>query len=729
MKRRKSGKSPTSSRKTKSQKTRRKKNSWFKRLLLSLFLFGSAIAFTILLVYAVWASIFDLKQLGKMPERSIVYDIDTREYSHLHGENRITVPISEVSSDFKDALLAREDTRFYSHKGIDPKGILRAAVRNIFSGSIREGASTITQQLARNSYPLGGQNFHRKLLEAMLAIRIEQNFSKDQILEFYVNRIYYGSSMYGVETASRAYFNKPSKALTLGESAMLAGLIRSPNRFSPFRNPEGATRERNVVLQRMAHLGMESQEKVDQVIAKKEKIAKPKPSYQENYVMDAVVRELHEILDDHHADEGGLKIYTTIDANLTEIAQNALNKHLTQVESRSGYRHPTKKAYSAAMQAAEVETPYLQGAVVIIDNRSGAIRTIIGGRDFKQSKYNRALQSQRPVGSAFKPFIYLTAFNKGMLPGYQVSDGPISQQEFPHFPRNWHPGNSDGKFQGFLPASQGLIRSRNTMSIRVGEFASLESIIQLAATVNLSKEIPTTPASYLGAFEASLRDLTSAYTIFPNNGERKQSYLIERIDDKNGIPIYRATHGAFQSISPDPVWLTNTLLTEVMTSGTGSAARQYGFKGIAGGKTGTTNDYKDAWFLGFTKSLTCGVWVGMDKPQKIMGGGYASALALPVWSTIMAQAPTNRYPASEKFLPPSATRNVLVCSQSNQLATVSCERARTSYPVALTAPLSPQFTCAYHTGPIRHRTDAPGSEDSFPERAIHSIKKFFRFGR
>src|SRR5947209_7597504 len=371
------------------------------------------LVFGVLFFYAVWAQTYDLKKVGDMPERNTVFDVDGKIYSRLAGANRVKVALNEVSPFFIDALVAREDTRFFEHGGIDWRGIARALMRDIMSGSAKEGASSITQQLARNSLPLGGRTLSRKVLEAMVALRIERDFTKQQILELYVNRIYFGNGCYGVETASQAYFGKSASQLNLPEAALLAGLIRSPNRFSPLKNPEGAARQRNAVLDRMVALKKISLQQAEE--AKSIKIVThPKriSQIQENYAMDAVQRDLNQLLTQDQIDNGGLSIYTTLDPTVQNSAQDALEKQLTKIEHQSNFHHPLKADYKPPENGeGDSAMPYLEGAVVVIDNASGGIRALVGGRDYAQSKCSRALApTNRQIGSAFKPCVYTIAF-------------------------------------------------------------------------------------------------------------------------------------------------------------------------------------------------------------------------------------------------------------------------------------------------------------------------------
>ena len=696
------------------------------KISLLLLLLGAGLA--LFLFYAGWAATFDMKKVGEMPERNTVFDVDGRIYSRLAGANRLRISIDEVAPPFVEALLAREDTRFYQHRGIDWRGIFRALVRDVLSGSAKEGASSLTQQLARNSLPLGGRTLSRKILEAMVALRIEQTFTKQQILELYMNRIYFGSGCYGVETASQAYFGKNASKLNLSEAAVLAGLIRSPNRFSPLRNPEGAATQRNTVLDRMVEL-----KKISATEAQQAKLARvnahPKRllQIQENYAMDAVQRDLNQILTQDQIDNGGLFIYTTLDPAVQDAAQQALETQLSKIEHQSNFHHPIKANYQPPDNGEDSAMPYLEGALVAIDNASGGIRALVGGRDYGQSKFNRALSpANRQVGSAFKPFVYSLAFSHGMLPGAAISDGPIQPGEI-EGAGNWSPGNSDGTYGGVQPVSYGLIHSRNTMSVRVGQFAGLDAVQKVATSLNLSDSVPHGPAIYIGSFETNLRALTAAYTVYPNAGIRKQSYIIERIDDQEHHPIYRSAHIAVPALDPSAAWMTSELMEQVLTRGTAATARSLGFKLSAAGKTGTTNDYKDAWFVGYTSTMTCGVWVGFDQPTTIIPHGYGAALALPVWTQVMNKAAV-RYPP-QPLQPTMPLQRAMVCSLSNHLATSGCQAAGTAYDIDLPVDKVPTAACEVHGGDqmqlAQKLEDLGQKAGSFPGKLFNTFRKFF----
>lgn len=597
----------------------------------SLLLWGLVAAF-----YAAWAWTFDLQKAGQIPESSLVIDRNGQVYTRLSGENRRTVPLDRVSQWFVRAVIAREDSRFMQHFGIDPIGIARATASNIAAGGIRQGGSTLTQQLARNSFPLGGQNIHRKILEAALAMRMEAVLSKDEILTSYINRIYFGSGLFGVETASQAYFQKPAADLTLAESALLAGLIRSPNRLSPFRDPDGALEQRNLVLHQMEEQGYISPAQRAEAQAQPLFLAAQKPAPpQEDWAMEILWRELERVLPQDVLDGAGLKIYTTLDGRMQKAAVAAIEEQLASVEARPGYPHEKKAETSFVDPQSRGGTPFLQACAMAIDNRSGGIRVLVGGRDYATSKFNRAYFAERQVGSSVKPFVYATAFAVGVSPDAPVSDNPIRPGELPKGYGNYNPANSDDTYRGVLPAKDGLILSRNTMTVRVGAAAGLARVRETIRAAGIGSDIPNFPSIFLGSFSGTLRALTVAYAALANDGVSPSPHILDRVEDAQGRIIYRSK-GSLQRILPANVArLTAAVLREAMTRGTGQVAKAFGYRGQAAGKTGTTNDYKDAWFIGFDEDTTCGVWVGFDQPKRIVDRGYGATLALPIWVKIM----------------------------------------------------------------------------------------------
>lgn len=680
--------------------------------------------------YVERADQFDLTKIDGLPERSAVYNGNGELYGYFGGENRLTVPLDKVSLYFVNALLAREDSRFWEHHGVDSQGVLRAFLTNLRAGETRQGGSTITQQLARNACGLAERSLDRKALEAVLARRIEEKYPKEKILEMYINRIYFGSGFYGIETAARGYFGKPAADLTLGESAALAALIRSPRRLSPSRDLEAATQARNEVLSRMAELHMISSDDAVAAQAQQLQVASTNAMHvKDDAIMDAVERELSTLLAPDTLEFGGLKVTMTIDPTLQRLAQTAADQRLSEIESHKGYPHP-KKADFVPTSSGDQEKPtnYLQAAVVMIDNRTGAIKAAVGGRDYSQSKYSRALVGKRQIGSTFKPFVYAAAFERGLMPGTFVDDSKITPGEYPDIPKKWSPANSDGQYGGLEPASYGLLKSRNTMSVRVGEFVGLPAIRHLAQTVGLSDNVPEYPVVFLGAFETTACHLTAAYTIFPNQGLYHPAYLISKVEDRDGRVLYQPPQTAKRILSPESASMVTSILQQVMKTGTAAKASSLGWKKNGAGKTGTTNDFFDAWFVGYTASLTCGVWVGMDKPETILEKGYGATLALPIWVDVMRQVPENQYPT-----PPlnegTQMVKVTLCSVSGELATSACAAQHYAYQAEIPLSRVPREYCRTHpevapviaTAPTYPAYTSSQSVPSYPAGNVPSV--------
>jgi penicillin-binding protein 1A len=601
--------------------------------------------------YYLWALTFDLSKIGQMSQRSLIYDRTGAIYSLAGGENRQVVPFDQVSNYFVNALISREDARFYQHHGVDPIGIIRAAVRNLFLGGIHQGGSTITQQLARNSFTLGGHTLHRKLLEAAMAFRIETELSKEKILELYMNRIYFGPGLYGVESASQAYFHCPASQMNLSQGALLAGLIRSPNRLSPFNNPHKAIQQRNIVLNRMEELTLITPREHQQALQEKMPHTTNRLVNSHNsWAVDAVLHELAQVLPPEKMDGSPLHIMTTIDAEMQRTAEASVATRLAEIEHRDDFKnshhHPLHRHSKDSSERFSTETvPPLQAALLAIDNTSGGILAIVGGRDYKTSKYNRATTAERQVGSAAKPFVYEEALRQGMTPASLVNDAELTPAELPEGFQNYDPKNSDGLFGGLRPAREGLIHSRNTMSVRVGLAAGLEHVATTMERLGLANTIPPYPSICLGSFESTLRKLTTAYTALATGGERLQPHIIEEVTDSDGKIIFLATRGHLPILDPTAARTTTSILTHVFTEGTASKAASLGLRKPAAGKTGTTDHFYDAWFLGYTEGITCGVWVGFDQPQTIMYGGYGAELALPIWIDLIQSPAADHYPS------------------------------------------------------------------------------------
>lgn len=679
-------------------------------------------------IYGARSSGYDLNRINRMPERTIILDRQATEIGRIHGEKRSIVPLKEVSEDFRKAILAREDERFYSHGAIDIIGIGRAILKNI-EGK-REGASTITQQLASDVFQLKSgekrgdlpRQLDRKMLEIAIAFRLNAALSKDQILEAYINQINWGRQIKGVGEASRIYFEKHPSELTLSESALLAGIVRGPDAYNPFSSMEKAERERNTTLARMVTAKKITQSQADG--AKLEPIT-VRPAWrrdsQQSYAMDAIRRDLEIILERENIQLGGLTIVTTIDQRLQTIAEEALDKKLRETERLSGYPHQTRAAWQKLPEGERKDPQYIQGSAVLIENRTGAVIALVGGRDANESQFNRAIQARRQIGSIFKPFVYLAAFDKGLRPSTQISDGPIQRGEIKGA-ATWKPNNSDGKFGGMNPASYGLIRSRNTMSVRVGNYAGVSKVKEVSRQAGFGTAMPETPSSFLGSWEATPWEVATAYTIFPNDGTRYRPYLIAEIKDRDGNILYTTPPLSYPATTTGSAWSVSKILEQVATTGTAASVKRLGFDKDAAGKTGTTNDFKDAWFAGYTSSLTCAVWVGFDQPKKTIQGGYGSTLALPVWVDVMKTADRLGYKAGDLHSNVKLI-SIELCRNSGKRATEGCRANGSAYTEQVPADIAPEANdlCPSHPAraqPVSEENLPPSTSGQRPPRAL-----------
>lgn len=674
--------------------------------------------FGIFLHYDRQAAKFDLRQVARMPKESKIYDTQGATIGYVHGDGRTIVPLDQVSDHFENALIAREDSRFFTHGGFDFWALFRAGLRNAHDRNVVQGASTLTMQLARNTFGMLEKTFNRKLVELALARRIEGAYSKQEILELYVNRIFFGTGMNGIEQAARGYFGKSAVDLDLVESAMIAGIIRAPNRFSPYRHYEAALREMQDTLDRMVAEGMISPEEAE--IAKRRRppvlpqeqgmrlSGKPGRISEETYLTGAIRQELDRLLSEKQLDRGGFEIFTTFDLGLQAAVESAVEARLGAIELQPGYPHPTYAAFDSRFSAdPSLEPGYLQAAVSVIDNHSGAIRAMVGGRDFSHSRFNRATQAQRQAGSVFKPLVYATAFETGLFPGTYISDDPIKSGEIRWDRGNWSPHNSDGQHLGLEPAEQGLIRSRNTMSVRVGERAGIDSVMTMIDHAGLrdgSENAARSPQIYIGNLGATLTSLVSAYSAFPNAGERGEPFMIERIEARDGEILFERPQTTERVFSPGASWLVTRLMEETLEpGGTGASVRRLGLDAPAGGKTGTTKNFRDAWFIGFTNRLSAGVWVGLDQPEKIVDAGYGSRLALPIWTDLMLAAEELGYEFGE--LPePDDIMDIELCRFSGHLAGDGCRKMGCAYKEEVPEPMIPRSICATHSGKLKNLT-------------------------
>ncbi|HUB67299.1 MAG TPA: transglycosylase domain-containing protein [Candidatus Methylacidiphilales bacterium] len=601
--------------------------------------------------YSIRAGLIDIHVVTSMPKASILYDYQGHPFSRFFDEDRIELPRDKpVPKLLAEAVVATEDRRFYAHGAIDPIGILRAAASNLLGRGPRQGGSTITQQLARNSIGRLERTYDRKLLEIFFAHRIEESYTKEQILRYYLDRIYFGQGLYGAETTAYAFFGCSTHQLNLAQCALLAGMISSPNASSPWKDIDMARAARDRALDRMVKAGDISAKEAER--ASKAPLAlRPRPDFGGGFATSEVRRELEQILDPTMLQEGGFKISTTIDSQLQTVAENALAARINEIEKSKGETH------SGGFGDPNTGLPdedVLEGAFFAMDPTTGDIRAVVGSRDFALSQYNRAMQARRQVGSTLKPLIYATAFaTKGYCPASTIDATPFNLTSS----RAIVP--MDDAQPTLLRVNDALVTSNNYAAERMGTIVGPNLLNAYAHQCGVTSDIPPLPSSYLGACAMSLNELTGVYATFANQGVWVRQHLVTRVlDDRNRV-IYAYEPEAHRVFTPQVARQVTGMLQNVLDFGTGSPVREeYRFSAPAAGKTGTTNDYKDTWFEGYTSHLAAGVWIGYDTPREVISGGYAAKVALPVWANVMKQE-TGRYPMKD-FPAPDGLQEVSV---------------------------------------------------------------------
>ncbi|HEY2140262.1 MAG TPA: PBP1A family penicillin-binding protein, partial [Chthoniobacterales bacterium] len=690
------------------------------------------------------AGTFDLAKLEQMESASVIVDRNDKIFGQIYVENRETVPYDQLPRDLVNAVVAMEDNKFYQHGGYDLSGIIRAALKNVTAGHVRQGASTITQQLARNSFALKERTFRRKLLEIFLSKRIEERFGKQKIMELYLNRIYFGAGLYGAEAAARGYFGKSARDMTLAESATLAGLIKSPNKLSPWTDKNSSREARNIALGRMRDLGFISRERCEAAQGEEIVTGSRQSAQGQTYAVDYIRQQVIAAVGWDRAMNEGYRIHTTIDAEMQRVAEESLRTHLAQAEQHPGYNHPTYELYASRYKSAKqlavpnvsVSPDYLQGALIALDNQTAGILVLVGGRDFEHNQYDRALQARRPAGTAIKPFVYAAAFENGLFPGSLVEDSALDNRAVmiggtTGILGEWGPESDENRYEGSMTARQALAKSKNGATVRIGMTVGVEPVLQLCKGAGIRSPLRPFPATFLGSSEITLAELALAYTIFPNGGWRADApHILDRIEEKDGTVVWEAPkdRGRQTVIKPEIAYEVHSCLVDALETGTGRAARQkFGLhKFPAAGKTGTAYDFTDALFAGYDNSITCAVWAGFDKPQKIYRGAFGSEIALPIWVDVMNSA-NERYPAKE-IPEPKGMQKAEICIRSGLLATDKCYdtvktasgetvRKRTTYMELATSAQMPTEPCNVH-GEIRSRLvrDLPAS--GFPRASL-----------
>lgn len=558
------------------------------------------------------------------------------------NESRRDVPLEAIPKHLQDAFVAVEDHRFYQHPGIDPIALGRAVIRNIRTDS-REGGSTLTQQLARTLFLSNRKTYGRKLQEAIIALLIDAAFTKEQVLELYLNRIYLSAGVYGVETMSQYLFKKPAKDLTLAEAALIAGLARAPSTLSPWSNPDGAIARSHVVLKRMREEGFITAE--DEAAAKKARLRiQPYPGAQNargGYAKEFLRQQFRDRFGGDHPPDWDVK--TTFVPELQEAAERAVANGLQRFNA-----------------------PGLQAALVAIDVKTGDILALVGGRDFRRSQYNRAVRSRRQPGSAFKPLLYAAALERGYTP-VSVIDGLANIE--PQGPDEWAPRNASGEIEDALTIREAILESNNRAASALQQRMGSRHLLRLASDAGMH-DLPDVPSLSLGSGLVTPLELTTAFAMFPNGGFVVRPRAIKSVTDADGHVVMEEPARLERVISAETAFQMVSLLQDVVARGTAASARSYGVTFPAGGKTGTTNDFKDAWFVGFSSSVVAGVWVGFDQPETIGRNGYGSRYALPIWSDFMRR--TTRIKPAGNFARPSGVTGVPLCRVTYERPVDAC---------------------------------------------------------
>jgi penicillin-binding protein 1A len=611
------------------------------------------------------------------PSMSRMLDREGREVAVFSSEKRIVLTPAEIPQHFREALIASEDARFLKHTGIDLRGVARAVVTDLRERSRSQGASTITMQLAGGLFlDRSHKTVRRKLGEALLALEVERNYSKEEILTLYTNQVHMGHGLFGLGAAARYYFNKRAQELTLNEAATLVGVLPRPASYSPYHDMERATERRNLVLRRMVQMGYLDAASAASVAREKIVLAQPSPSGEKApFFTEEVRRGLREQYGSERLYGDGFVVRTTLDARLQAIANEAVREGLTALVERRG-EDPSK--------------PQPEAALVALDPATGEVLAMVGGFDFDRSQFNRVTQARRQSGSAFKPLVMAAALGAGATPADVVMDEPTvfldRQRKLPYQPENF-----TNEYYGAMTLRQAMEKSSNIVAVKLLERIGYDAAIATARKLGIESRLRPYPSLALGAFEVSLLELTSAYAAFANKGVWVEPHWIESVVDRQGKLVERAQPRVVDALTPQVAYLMNHTLTGVVEHGTGKKAAELGR--VLAGKTGTTDGYTDAWFVGYSPSLVVGVWVGLDERKSLGEGETGARAALPIWTEFMRRALEERPP--EFFPVPAGISFSHVDARTGLLAGRGCGgRLREAF-VATTEPAE-QCTAGHH---------------------------------
>jgi 1A family penicillin-binding protein len=649
-----------------------------------------------------------------------ILDRSDRFLGRIAIVRRVNVPLDAIPLHVRQAFLATEDRRFYEHNGLDWRGLFRAALANVRHLGVREGFSTITMQVARNSFLVkmrGGRTLRRKFIELRLTRLIEGELTKDQILELYLNLIYLGNGMNGVEAASRDLFGKSVSKLSIAEGAVLAALPKGPSAYTPRDHPDRALRRRNLVLSLMAQEGYLTPGEASSAARQRLVVAEDEwrpDTGNEPLALDAVRVFIDSILPDA-LQEGDVTVYTTLDLTAQKAADRAVLRQAAAVSRETQY------------SGGRVTEP-AQGALVAMDPRTGDIRALVGGRRSKRG-FNRAFRARRQPGSAFKPFVYAAALRAGMTPATLVDDEPV---EVTQGRTVWRPANYEGNYIGTITLTKALAVSSNAAAVRVSQTVGIPSVIQAARRNGLASPLPSYPAIALGAVDVTPLELVAAYAPFANGGLRVHPRLVRRIEGADGTVLWAA-----ETVRPDTVmdardaYQLTSMLRGVVDNGTARTVREAGVKGPVAGKTGTTNNAADVWFVGYTPSLVAGVWFGYDTPKQIAPHASGGHLAAPAWADFYINGWREPASSASGWTPPAGMTMRLIDPGTGMLAGEWCPIKKREYFKPGTEPTE---TCNQHTEPVYQEEEYPieGPQSQDPvQRGVEGIgkvlRKIFRF--
>jgi penicillin-binding protein 1A len=613
-----------------------------------------AFAFAIGLAWSAWSLVCregacpDPRQLDAFQPRqtSKLYAADGRFIAELGLERRTLIKLGDIPKSVQEAFIITEDKRFYEHAGIDWTRVFGALAADVVHRNFAQGFSTLTMQLARNIFTeqiSREKTLTRKLKEAKVAREIEQHYPKEKILELYLNQIYLGNGAYGVETAAQHYFGKSVRDLNLAEAATLAALPKGPERYNPRRYPDRAIQRRNTVIGLMRNEGVISEADARLAQAYPLQLARKAESGElAPYFVEFVRRQLEQQFGDKIYTDG-LKVYTTLDIEMQQAAERNLERQIKAIESGKygAFKHTTMEQYEARNANGDNEgntipnSPYLQGAVISMDPRNGAIRALVGGRDFDDSKFDRATQALRQPGSTFKPIVYADAIHNGRSASYILNDSALTVPQING--QEWTPQNYDLKYMGDIPLREALYLSRNLATIRLGMELGEQSVIDEARKFGITTPIPPYPSIHIGSADVYPIEMVAAYSAFATLGVRAVPTAVLKVENAKGETIWESNPARFETMTREEAWLMVDMMKDVLRRGSAASVWASGFHIPAGGKTGTTNDGTDVWFIGYTPDLVTGIWMGFDRPQKIQSNAQGGRLAAPAWTSYMSE--------------------------------------------------------------------------------------------